>query len=300
MVSPAHTTPNDIQIFDRDLIKQRRARALKNFSDHDFLFEWSKNQISDRLMDVTRNFDLALHIGGRCPISSKHSKINHLWTMDITDQNADGYIQASEEFLPFATQSLDMVMSNLCLHSVNDLPGTLLQIRQSLKPDGLFLASMLGGETLHELRQVLTDTELELYGGISPRISPFADKPQMGDLLQRAGYALPVVDSDIITVTYDNVFKLFADLRGMGESNTILARNKTPVGKEFFMRAAQLYHERHSEPDGRIVASFEVIFLLGWAPHQSQQKPLKPGSAKHSLAEALGTNEITAGEDSTP
>ena len=146
---------------------------------------------------------------------------------------------------------------------------------------------MLGGETLFELRKIIMEVELSMMGGVSPRIAPFADKPQMGELLQRANFALPIVDSDIITVTYDNTFKLLHDLRGMGEGNAIIKRNKSHIGKEFFMRIAQEYHDQFAESDGRITASFEVIFLLGWTPHSSQQKPLARGSASHSLAEAL-------------
>lgn len=205
-------------------------------------------------------------------------------------------IFADEEFLPFANESFDLVLGTLNLHTVNDLPGALLQIRKSLKPDGLFLASMLGGETLYELRQVMTQAEMNTRGGISPRIAPFADKQQMGALLQRAGFNLPVVDSDIITVTYDNIFKLFHDLRYMGEGNAIAARDKTPPGKKLFMEAARLYQEQFAGADGRITASFEIIFLTGWAPHSSQQKPLRPGSAETSLADALSTREIKTGD----
>ena len=292
---------SDIVVFDRDLIRKRRERAKKTFQNHDFLFQWSQKQLTERLSDVARTFDDALHIGSRGTVTDQ--KIETLYTLDITDTPTDDcglYIQASEELLPIKPQSMDLIISNLNLHTVNDLPGTLLQIRQALKDDGLFLASILGGETLHELRKVMSDVELSKYGGISPRVAPFADKPQMGDLLQRAGFALPVVDSDIITVTYDNAFKLFEDLRGMGESNTIVARNKVPVSKSFFMEVAQAYQEQFAEADGRITASFEVIFLLGWAPHASQQKPLRPGSATHKLADVLGTEEIKTGEKATP
>lgn len=290
-------------IFDRACVKRNRQRAQERFDDYSFLFQWSKNHLHDRILDINRRFGSALNIGSRAPILA-HDKIDHITTLDLTripfDTNASPYIQASEDFLPIAHKSLDLIVSNLNLHTVNDLPGALLQIKQSLKEDGLFIASILGGETLHELRKIFTETELELYGGISPRIAPFADKPQMGDLLQRAGFALPVVDSDIVTVTYDNIFKLFHDLRGMGEGNAIIARKKSPTSKAFFMRAAQKYHEQFAEEDGRIVASFEVIFLLGWSPHSSQQKPLRPGSAEHSLAEALNTTEIKAGEKAKP
>lgn len=280
---------DDITVFDRELLARRRVRAARRFEEHDFLFEWAKKQLTERLDEINREFDCAVNIGARGVITA-HDKIRNLFTMDIAGRHHD--VRASEEFLPFKTQSLDLALSALNLHTVNDLPGALLQIRHALKEDGLFLACMLGGETLHELRSVMGAVELEMYGGVSPRVAPFADKPQMGDLLQRAGFALPVVDSDILTVTYDNIFKLIHDLRGMGESNALAARSKAPVTKEFFMRAAQLYQEQYSEKDGRIVASFEIIFLLGWAPHASQQKPQRPGSAQHSLAEALGSEEI--------
>ncbi len=294
-------TESDIIIFDRKRVAQNRIRAASLFKEHDFLHRWCQAQLSDRLQDVTKSFDTALHIGARQPLNNGHEKIGKNITLDLLPQaDAKNYVCGNEEMLPFKAKSLDLVTSNLALHSVNDLPGTLIQIRQALKDDGLFLAALLGGETLHELRQILTETELELLGGVSPRVAPFADKPQMGDLLQRAGFALPVVDSEIITVTYDNVFKLFKDLRGMGESNAIAARNKSPLTKGFFMDVAQRYQNQFAEADGRIIASFEVIFLLGWAPHDSQQKPMRPGTAEHSLAEALGSTEIKTGDKATP
>ncbi|PCI56093.1 MAG: SAM-dependent methyltransferase [Alphaproteobacteria bacterium] len=296
-------TGNDILIFDRTLVKHKRQRAAHHFSDHNFLFQWSKHQLSDRLHDINRTFDTALHIGSRSPLSAQHDKIGTMITLDLPDTPVEpctAYIQASEELLPIAPQSMDLILSNLNLHTVNDLPGALLQIRNSLKDDGLFMASIFGGETLHELRKAMADIELSMFGGISPRVAPFADKPQMGDLLQRAKLNLPIIDSEIITVTYDSVFKLLHDIRGMGESNAIIERSKAPLNKEFFMRLAQKYHDDFAEEDGRIVASFEIIFLHGWAPHSSQQKPLRPGSAENSLAEALGSTEIKTGEKATP
>ncbi|MGH1378255.1 MAG: methyltransferase domain-containing protein [Alphaproteobacteria bacterium] len=289
---------NETIIFDRELIKNKRQRASNSFSEHDFLFQWSRNQICERLLDINRHFDTALNIGSRCPIPSDHKKIGQISTMDLVDTpitRCTPYIQGNEELLPIANNSMDLVLSNLNLHTVNDLPGTLIQIRNTLKSDGLFMSSIFGGETLHELRKAIADIEISMFGGISPRIFPFADKPQMGDLIQRAGLNLPIIDSEIITVTYDNVFKLLHDIRGMGESNSIIERNKTPLNKEFFMRLAQKYHDNYAEDDGRIVASFEIIFLHGWAPHESQQTPLRPGSAKNSLAEALGSKEIKLG-----
>jgi len=298
--------PVDIIVFDRDLISRRRMRAKANFSKHNFLFRWSKKQLSERLLDINRNFSNALQIGSRGSfIRGKHQKLGDniitcdlcaLPIDDVTCPAAYHYIQSDEEFLPIAPKSMDLVVSNLNLHSTNDLPGALLQIRKTLKEDGLFLAAMLGGETLHELRDAMATTETEMFGSASARVFPFADKHQIGGLLTRTGFALPVIDSDIVTVTYDNVFKLMEDLRGMGESNTILKRNKKPLTKEFFIHLAQNYQDRYSDEDGRIRASFEVISLMGWAPHKSQQKPLPPGSAQCSLAKALGTTEINIGD----
>lgn len=301
----AQQKTSDILVFDRDLVRRKRQRARENFTDYDFLFQWSKKELSERLLDINREFGSALQIGSRAALkASDHPKIDHIFTCDLTRNSITpdipSYVQATEEFLPIANESMDLVFSNLNLHTVNDLPGTLIQIRKCLKKDGLFISSMLGGETLHELRAVLTNVELNMTGGISPRIAPFADKQQMGDLLQRGGFNLPVVDSEIITVTYDNIFKLFHDLRGMGESNVIIQRDKSFVSRDFFMHAAQEYQEKFAQDDGRIVASFEIIFLLGWAPHESQQKPLRPGSAEHRLADALSTVEITTGDKAKP
>ncbi len=292
---------DDLLIFDRQRIRANRDRAARHAKNHAFLHEWAARTTVSRLDDIKRDFPLALIIGaqGSAPFR-QHKKIGAAITMDLSAphlQNHDGLrLQGDEEALPFAPDSFDLVASPLVLHNVNDLPGALLQIRQSLKPDGLFLAAMLGGETLHELRGVMMEAETTMRGGISPRIAPFADKPQAGALLQRAGFNLPVVDSEIVTVTYDNAFKLMRDLRLMGEGNAILRRDKTFAGRALFMETARLYQERFAEPDGRIRASFEIIFMIGWAPHESQQKPLRPGSAQHRLADALGTSEIGTGE----
>ena len=279
------TSVQEIEIFDRKLLKLRRARCAQNFSDADFLFQWTGKNLRERLEVIKREFGTCLQIGAR-----GGKILDGAPAIDLDNAFAPEII-ADGEFLPIAPLSLDLILSSLDLHTVNDLPGTLLQIRKSLKEDGLFIAALFGGETLHEFRASLSTAEMELSGGISPRIFPFADKQTLGGLLQRAGFALPVVDSEIITVTYDNVFKLMADLRAMGEGNIIVARDKRYVGKEFFIRAAHHYADNYSEPDGRIVASFEIIFLLGWSPHESQQKPLRPGSAKERLADALDTEE---------
>ena len=207
---------------------------------------------------------------------------------------------ASMNELPFDSNTFDLVYSNLDLHWVNDLPGALLQIRRALRPDGLFLAAMLGGATLNELRAVLTEAEDEIAGGAGPRVSPFAELRDAGGLLQRAGFALPVADADEITVTYDNLFRLMADLRGMAETNAVRQRRKAPDPRALFLRAAELYAERHAGPDGRIPATFEVIYLHGWAPHESQPRALRPGAATARLADALDATERPAGETAAP
>ena len=285
MVSNAH----DIQIFDRSLLKLKRTRAARDFSSFDFLFSWVKNNLQDRLDVIQRNPERIVQLGGRGGRLMDGAVI-----CDLNDAFAPDVISDSE-FFPFAPASLDCVISALDLHSVNDLPGALLQIKQALKPDGMFVAAVFGGETLHELRTSLSTAEMDLREGLSPRVFPFADKQEFGALLQRAGFALPVVDSEIVTVTYEHMFKLMADIRGMGEGNVIAARDKTYVGKEFFMKAAQHYAENFAEDSsvsgGRLVASFEIIFLIGWAPDASQQQPLKPGSAENRLADALKAEE---------
>lgn len=283
-----------IAVFDRAQIKRQRLRGSGGFNDHGFLFEWAIKQIADRLSIVRRQFPVCVQIGARG--STLPASAFGIERQIIIDAVHGGDVVAEEEFFPFAPQSLDLVVSALNLHTVNDLPGALLQIRQSLKPDGLFIAAIMGGETLYELRQCLSEAELETTGGVSPRIAPFADKPQMGGLLQRAGFSLPVVDSDIVTVTYDSIFPLMHDLRAMGEGNAISERKKNFTRRGLFLRAGELYAEKFSDPDGRIRASFEIIFLIGWAPHDTQQKPLRRGSATTRLADFLGTEEIATGE----
>ncbi len=253
-------------LFNQKHLNQRRARARKSFAQFDFLHTRADAQIQDRLRDINRTFTATQ-------------------SLNIFDD------ALNNEILPYAPRSQDLITAHLNLHTINDLPGMLIQIRRALKPDGLFLGAMFGGETLFELRETLNETEMEQKGGISPRVFPFADKQQMGGLLQRAGFALPVVDSEILTVTYENLFKLIRDLRGMAETNIITARDTSYVGKNFFPAAAQKYAKNHSDPGGRIRASFEIIYLIGWSPHESQQKPLKPGSAETRLADALGTKE---------
>lgn len=296
------------EIFDRNALRVHRDRAAQTFGEYDFLVREIGARLSDRLLDMARKFPLALDLGARTggygPVPGGPGGIEHVVSCELSERMArqieNSGVVCDPEFLPFAEGRFDLVYSNLELHWANDLPGCLLQITRSLKPDGLFLAAILGGNTLTELRDVLMAAELDVTGGASPRVSPFAELRDAGALLQRAGLALPVVDADEITVTYENLFRLLADLRGMGETNTVRERVRTATRRNIFLRAAELYLERYPAEDGRIRATFEIIFLHGWAPHESQQKALRPGSAKTSLADALGTAEYSAGDLTDP
>jgi SAM-dependent methyltransferase len=198
----------------------------------------------------------------------------------------DGVV-GSFDRIPLEPESIDLAVSLLSLHEANDLPGALIQIRRALRPDGLFLGAIAGGGTLAELRESLLAAETEIYGGASPRVAPFTDVRDAGALLQRAGFALPVTDVEPVTVRYATMFGLLEDLRAMGSSNTLLARTRRPGSRPLFARAAEIYAERFSDPDGRIRATFAIVWMSGWAPHASQQKPLEPGSAEVSLAKVL-------------
>lgn len=298
----AISRPRVIEIFDRDRVRQNRNRAAQEFPAHDFLFTWAGDHLLDRLRDIKREFPLALQAGARAGASfaeglKGNGGVRDIVYMDLAEsflKERPPALQADEEFLPFADNVFDLVVSPLSLHTVNDLPGALIQINRVLKPDGVCLGAMLGGKTLMELRQVLMQTEIRLRGGASPHVAPFADKQQIGALMQRARFALPVVDSETVTATYETLGKLLDDIRGMGEGNGLKERGAT-LGKSFLAEAEALYRERFADPDGRIRATFEVIFLIGWAPHGSQPKPLRPGSATKRLSEALGTKEIGSG-----
>jgi len=209
-------------------------------------------------------------------------------------------LACDEEWLPFANETLNLVTCPLSLQWVNDLPGTLAQITRALAPDGLLLAALFGPDALRELREALTEAEIEVRGGASPRIAPFIELRDLGGLLQRAGLALPVSDTDRLTVAYPSMFELMADLRAMGAANTLVERSRLPLTRAILGRAAEIYAERFSRTDGRVVATFEIITATGWKPHDSQQKPLRPGSAQARLADALGTEEISTGEKAQP
>jgi SAM-dependent methyltransferase len=283
-------------IFDRLLQRRRRSRA--GALSTNFLLDHVAGELADRLSVVLRRFDVGVDLG--TPGDAVRRSLRRLGAGMIvgTDVIARGkpFVVADEEALPFRDSSLDLVVSGLALHFANDLPGVLAQIRRALKPDGLFLAALLGGETLTELRQAFAEAESEIEGGASPRVAPFADLRQIGALLQRAGFALPVTDVERVTVRYSSVLDLMHDLRRMGAANTLVARRRVPLRRATLMQMADIYARRFADADGRIRTTFDIVWLSGWAPHPSQQQPLRPGSAKARLADALGTREISTGE----
>ncbi len=287
------------RLFDQSARDAHRRRALRSPAPGaDFLLHAIADDLADRLAAVRRDFALALDISPSPAVAARLLATGQVGTIVRMDRIAGTKpdIVADPEFLPFAPGSLDLVVSVLTLHWVNDLPGTLAQIRRVLKPDGLLLAAFLGGETLTELRQSLTTADSELTGGASPRVAPFADLRAVGALLQRAGFALPVIDADRRIVRYDSALALMRDLRAVGATNALRERSRTPISRSLLAGTAAVYAERFSDPDGRVRATFDVISLSGWAPHESQQKPLRPGSATTRLADALGTTERPAGE----
>lgn len=247
-------------IFDKRHYCRIRERAGK--SGHDgFLHARAMDAFGDRLRDIKRNFEARFVAG--------HNQFSDL------------------EILSCAPQSQDLILSPLCLHGINDLPGALLQIRHALKPDGLFIGAMFGGETLRELRECVMVAEMKLCGGASPRVAPMAHRQDIAALMQRAGFALPVVDADTLTVTYGDIFRLMTDLRGMGETNALAARRKNFSPRALFIEAGRIYRDKFGDSERRITATFEIIYMTGWAPHESQQKPLKRGSAEYSLSDVL-------------
>lgn len=290
-------------VFDRALLRVRRRRAFA-LGPATFLLDRVAEDFADRLALVLRHFNLAADIGTPGAVLRRTLKerdlVGSIIATDSMDASAENEsapsVVADEEILPFADSSLDLAVSALALHFVNDLPGALVQIRRALKPDGLFLAALLGGESLTELRQAFAAAEAEIEGGISPRVAPFADLRDMGTLLQRAGFALPVTDIDRLTVRYDSAFALMHDLRRMGATNALMERRRTPLRRMTLHRMAEIYAARFADADGRLRASFDIVWLSGWAPHESQQKPLKPGTARTRLADALGTKELPSGE----
>ncbi len=286
-------------IFDRCLLALRRNRAAPGAGAHGFLLDRVAGDLAERLAIVRREFPVAVNLGAYHGLLSRRiRRLPNIGTVVDAELSArllaicDGpCVLADEEALPFAPASLDLVVSALSLQLVNDLPGCLAQVRRALKPDGLFLAALLGGATLSELRQAWLEAEDEVTGGASPRVAPFADVREAGALLQRAGFALPVVDSDTVTVIYASPLAVMADVKAMGASNALAARRRIPVTRRLMSRACEIYKQRFQRKDGRVPATFEILTLTAWAPHESQPKPLRPGSAEARLADALGVPE---------
>ncbi|MBN9244970.1 MAG: methyltransferase domain-containing protein [Mesorhizobium sp.] len=285
-------------IIDTSLWLARKRRALAfPVPGADFLMQRAAEDLADRLSAVERHFSRAAAlfcqtgtVAEALAASGKVAEVIRVEADPALLSGAAGRI-APFETVPFEPESLDLAVSVLSMQAMNDIPGFLAQVRRALKPDGLFLGALAGAGTLAELRESLLAAETELAGGVSPRILPFADVRDAGALLQRAGLALPVADIEDTTVRYDTLFDLAADLRAMGETSPLADRSRKPAGRRLFARAAEIYAERFSDPDGRVRASFSLVWMSGWAPHASQQKPLKPGSAKVSLTKILGQAE---------
>jgi SAM-dependent methyltransferase len=279
-------------LFDSALLRARKRRIAACIAKHSFLIERAAQDLAERLEQIDRRFDPVLLTGPHTDIllAALGPLTNRIGRISVMDGRL-GHITGDEETLPFAPDSFGAVLSLMSLHWANDLPGTLVQIRRALKPDGLFLGALFGGDTLSELRTALSEAEIEIDNGMSPRISPFIDIRDGAALLQRAGFALPVADRDRVRVTYASALHLMEEVKGMGESNALIERRRAPMKRALLARTNGIYAARFPADGGRVVATFDILTLTGWAPHEDQQKPLQPGSAKMRLAEALGTNE---------
>lgn len=297
---PPHHTPSMSEtqtpplVFDNALLRTRRSRASRRSKS--FLMERAAQDAAERMCDINRQFENALIIGAPdfvetllTNLPSSKRPLNHTTCYDTIELTQAQTI-AADDNLPFDPGTFDLIISGLSLHTVNDLPGALIQARRVLRPDGLFIGAMLGGETLMELRQACYAADDKTFGGLTPRIFPFADYSQTAALLQRSGFALPVVDADRFTVRYKAFETLVSDIRDMGDMNCLVARQKTGFKRAFKQALVEAYTEHFSD-DGKFKATFEILWLTGWSPHESQQKPLKPGSAKMRLADALNTTE---------
>ncbi len=288
-------------VFDRRVLRQRRERAARAGRLEDFMLARIAEELSDRLATINRDFPIAACLGAgdhslarALMATGKIASMVHGDRSETVARHGPGpALVHDDEVLPFADASLDALLSIQSLHWVNDLPGALAQMRRALRADGLFLGAMLGEDTLTELRQAMLTAESEVAGGVSPRVSPFVELRETGSLLQRAGFALPVVDTDRLTVRYSDPLTLMRELQAMAATNALAARSRKLLPRAVLMRAMEIYQELFSDPDGRIRATFQIVYLIGWAPHESQQKPLRPGSAAARLADALNATEHT-------
>lgn len=296
-------------IFDRRAVRRHRHRAAASDAADDFLRREIAGQMAERLRDTGRTFRTVLDIGGGAGEPAPEHRVDQPPVLQVHGDLAEAMLRRrgagpaaafDDEFLPFADGAFDLVLSRLVLHWVNDLPGALVQIRRSLRPDGLFVGAMLGGDTLIELRDAFLGAESEITGGARPRTSPMAAPPDVVALMQRAGFALPVVDIDTVTVAYSDLLALMRDLRAMGETNAVLERSRSFLRRDALGAAADRYRAVHGRPDGRMPATFQIVWMTGWAPDASQPQALRPGSAGQRLAAALGTEERPAGESAEP
>jgi len=281
--------------FEPRLVRQRKRRARRTLREAAFMHQRVAADLADRLEAIPRRFERVLAIGGAGSFSEELRARPQLSARIGTILETDLDL-IDPEHLPFAAGSFNLIVSPLALHWVNDLPGALVQLRLALKPDGLLLASLFGGETLTELRLSLLEAESDLTGGAAMRVAPFADLADIAGLLQRASFALPAADRDVVTVRYGEPMRLLADLRAMGETSALREPSPRALSRRILARAFEIYRERFSDADGRVRATFEILTATGWSPHESQQQPLKPGSAKARLADALGTKEQSAGD----
>lgn len=290
------------KIFNRDTVRRHRSTAAASVSRSPELLNTNREQILDRLLDVTRSFTTALNLGCRSGELAKVLANRHDIRTVVAADFSESYAQSThdsgilalacdEEWIPFGPDSFDLIIADHCLHWTNDLPGSLIQLRRCLKSDGLFLGSMFCGSTLFELRDVLFAAESNLRGGVTPRISPFVDVRDAGNLLQRAGFALPVADTDVLVRQYDDLDELFSELRIMGETNAISERFKGLSTRRLFDDAQDIYEQKYATTEGKLTATYEIVTLTGWAPSDTQQKPLAPGSARSRLADSLGAKE---------
>jgi SAM-dependent methyltransferase len=295
---------DDHRLFDRALLRKRRARFAHEVGARENLIAYVAREIAERIEIMLRKFPLALDLGayhgllGRrvADLKSVGEMVYAESVLAYAELCPRPALVCDEDLLPFKDESFNLIVSGLALHRVNDLPGALVQIRRALKPDGLFMAAALGGRALFELREALIEAEGEVTGGASPRVSPFGDVREYGALLQRVGFALPVADIETLEVVYPSPRELMREVRALGGGNVLMARSKAPLSRRTLERAEAIYRERHGTPDGKVTATFEFVFMSGWAPDASQQKPLKPGSASHRLADALHTKERSAGD----
>ncbi|MEL7463505.1 MAG: methyltransferase domain-containing protein [Pseudomonadota bacterium] len=298
-----------MELFDHQIRSLRAPRVKKLLPDADFLFTRAAEGIADRLDDVKRDFPRAAIVGA-CGGAIAEALRGRLGAETLIQLESAPplaalasarapeaeTLTAPDETLPLEQGRLDAAIGGLTLHRANDPVGLLTQMRLALKPDGLLLAATFGGRTLYELRAAFAEAEAEVEGGVSPRVAPMGEVRDLGGLLQRAGFALPVADVDRFEVAYETPFHLMRDLRAMGEANALTQRRRTFSRRATFMRMAEIYAANFSRPDGRVTATFEIVFLTGWSPDASQPQPLRPGSAKTRLADALGTDEKSAGE----